>query len=252
MKKNRNDLLWYILTAVILVSLSITLYSIQVMIFHNKKDTYFYFLQDVSFVPLQVLFVTFFIDRLMKRQQKASLLKRVYVTIGIFYSELGNDLLKLLFDITSNRADIQKHLQITTKWKPSEFKQAENSLIKNPAMVELTVEKAINIKNFMDSKRTFLLNLLENSNLTEHETFTDTLLAVCHLSDELALRREFAGSPAADIAHLAVDINRAYHGIIREWIFYMNHIRQEYPFLYSLAVRSNPFNSNSSAVIENY
>lgn len=117
--------------------------------------------------------------------------------------------------------------------------------------MELKPGTASEIKNFMDNRRTFLLNLLENSNLTEHETFTDTLLAVCHLSDELSLRKDFTTSPAADISHLAVDINRAYQSIIREWIFYMNHIRQEYPFLYSLAVRSNPFNSSSSAVIEN-
>lgn len=252
MRKNSSDFKWYLLTAVILILLSIISYSIQIILFHHESDTYFYFLQDLSFVPIQVLIVTFVIDRLLKRQQRINLLKRVYVAIGIFYNELGNELLKHLFDLTNNKDDLKTRLDITADWKVKDFDNAEKWINTNPVLVEITKERIGVLKHFLDSKRLFILNLLENSNLSEHDTFTDTLLGVCHLSDELALRKNLNEIPAADLAHLSIDIKRAYHGIIKEWILYIAHIQKEYPFLFSLALRSNPFNDKSSVVIEDY
>ena len=40
-------------------------------------------------------------------------------------------------------------------------------------------------KKYLMGKRRFLLALLENPNLLEHETFTDSLRAVFHLTEEL-------------------------------------------------------------------
>ena len=39
-------------------------------------------------------------------------------------------------------------------------------------------------------KRDFLLRLLENPNLLEHDSFANLLLAVFHLTEELAQRRD--------------------------------------------------------------
>jgi len=250
--KNNSDFKWYLLTSIILILISAVSYSMQIYLFHHESDTYFYFLQDLSFVPVQVLIVTFVIDRLLKRQQRISLLKRVYVAIGIFYNELGNELLKHCFELTSNKDDLSIKLEINAHWQVKEFDKAEKWINTNPVAIELTRERVEILKQFLDSKRMFILNLLENSNLSEHDTFTDTLLGVCHLSDELALRKDLTHIPPADLAHLSIDIKRAYHGIIKEWILYMSHIKKEYPFLFSLALRSNPFNDKSSVVIEDY
>lgn len=248
--KKNNDFNWYFLTSVILILLSIISYSLQIHLFHHATDTYFYFLQDLSFVPVQVLIVTFVIDRLLKRQQRISLMKKVYVTIGLFYNELGNDLFRIFFDMTSNKNELKNNLQITPEWKTGDFTKAGKWINGNPVSVEISRETAKILKIFLDSKRILLLTLLENSNISEHDTFSDTLLAVCHLSDELSLRNDLTNIPQSDLAHLSIDIKRAYNGIIKEWVQYMNHIKLEYPFLFSLALRSNPFNDKSSVVIE--
>jgi hypothetical protein len=247
--KNSSDLKWYATISIFLLLLSIISYSIQIYIFHHESDTYFYLLQDISFVPIQVLIVTFFIDRLLKKQQRINVLKRVNVTIGIFFSELGNELLKYLFEVTDNKQELANKLEINAGWKINNFKETEKWIAGNPVKIHLTPENIALLKDFFDKKRLFILDLLENSNLPEHDTFTDTLLAVSHLSDELALRTNLEHMPAADLNHLIIDIKRAYHGIIKEWIVYMNHIKKEYPFLFSLALRSNPFNNKCSVVI---
>lgn len=249
--KNSTDIKWYAIIAVTLLILSVMSYSLQIYIFHNLHDTYFYLLQDVSFVPIQVLIVTFFIDRLMKRQQKINLIKRVNVTIGIFFNELGNDLMKILFTLTKNKHKLGEGLDITSGWKQKDFINTGKWIETDPAEIAITPDNIMELKQFFEKKRFFILNLLENSNLTEHDTFTDTLLAVSHLSDELSLRENTGQMPAADLNHLMLDTKRAYHGIIKEWIIYMSHIKKEYPFLFSLALRSNPFSEKSSVVIHN-
>ena len=48
------------------------------------------------------------------------------------------------------------------------------------------------LKLFLISKRNFLLMLLENPNLLEHDAFTDLLRAVFHLTEELGFRPRFS------------------------------------------------------------
>jgi hypothetical protein len=103
---------------------------------------------------------------------------------------------------------------------------------------------------FLLEKRDFLLRLLENPNLLEHESFTDLLWAVFHLTEELAHRPKCRELHPRDREHLGKDIQRAYVLLIREWLGYMRHLKNNYPYLFSLAVRVNPFDPNASAEIK--
>lgn len=51
------------------------------------------------------------------------------------------------------------------------------------------------LKEFLVSRRGFLVSLLENQNLLEHERFSDLLWAVFHLVEELEARRTFENMP---------------------------------------------------------
>ena len=81
----------------------------------------------------------------------------------------------------------------------------------------------------MLEKRDFILRLLENPNLIEHDRFTDLLWAVMHVVDELEARPTLTGLPAADEAHLQLDIRRAYNALMAEWILYVEHLKTELP-----------------------
>ncbi|MGC9554225.1 MAG: hypothetical protein ACP5EK_02835 [Thermoplasmatota archaeon] len=66
------------------------------------------------------------------------------------------------------------------------------------------------------------------------------LRAVFHLTEELAHRKDFSGLPDTDLGHLATDIRRAYVLMVHEWLDYMQHLKDNYPYLFSLALRTNP------------
>jgi hypothetical protein len=105
------------------------------------------------------------------------------------------------------------------------------------------------LREFLVNRRGFLLGLLENPNLLEHETFTELLWAVFHLSEELESRPGFEFIPETDYHHLIGDIKRAYMQLVMEWLDYMKHLKKEYPYLFSLAMRTNPFDPTATPII---
>jgi len=80
-------------------------------------------------------------------------------------------------------------------------------------------------------------------------TFTDQLWAVFHLADELQYRSDLVHLPDADYRHLAIDAGRAYSALTSEWLRYMAHLLKRYPYLFSLALRTNPFDVSASPII---
>ena len=96
------------------------------------------------------------------------------------------------------------------------------------------------LKAFLSQKRTFLLGLMENPNLMEHDRFTDLLWAVTHLDEELQARPSLKDLPEKDLHHLAVDIQRMYDHLSSEWLDYVQHLRSNYPFLLLCAGGDDP------------
>lgn len=105
------------------------------------------------------------------------------------------------------------------------------------------------MKEFLESRRMFLLRLVENPSLLEHEAFTTLLRAVLHVSEEPGYRESLEDLPEADVEHLAGDLTRTYAILTRQWLQYLWFIRKAYPHLFSLAVRTNPLDPSATAVV---
>lgn len=50
--------------------------------------------------------------------------------------------------------------------------------------------------------------------------------------------------------HLAGDVDRVYGLLARFWLEYMRYLKGNYPYLFSLAVRTNPFDECASPVVQ--
>jgi hypothetical protein len=237
---------WQTTLGVSLVALSVCIYFIQIEIFRTPRDTFFYLFQDLAFVPISVLTVTLIIDQLLRVREKRALLKKMNMVIGAFFSEVGTTLLKSFADFDLHYDKIRGNLVITSDWSEEDFSIVRKRLGEYDYNVNSKKGDLESLKDFLIGKRDFLLRLLENPNLLEHESFTDVLWAVFHLTEELASRVDVRGLPDTDYKHLSADIKRAYISLISEWVTYMKHLKVDYPYLFSLAVRTNPFNSDAS------
>jgi hypothetical protein len=240
---------WYLIIAISLLAFSALFYVLQISIFHNSHDTFFYMLQDLAFVPINVLLVTIFLDRLMKKRAKQALLNKMNMVIGVFFNEIGIDLIKVLGLFARDIHEINKGLQISSKWKDKDFNEVMKGFSIKADQLTLGSQNLAILKDFLEKKKDGLLNMLANPNLLEHDTFTNLLWAVFHLADELHHRSDFTGLPKSDLDHLRGDMVRAYLLIVSEWASYMKHLKKDYPYLFSLAVRTNPFNPDVEIIV---
>ena len=241
---------WQITFGASLIALSAIVYFVQIEIFNRPRDTLFYLFQDFAFVPISVLVVTLIIDQLLRVREKRAILNKMNMVIGAFFSEVGTRLLKSFPDFDLHYDKIRGNLIVTNDWSEQEFSIVRKRLKNYDYKIESQKGDLEDLKSFLIKKRGFLLRLLENPNLLEHESFTDLLWAVFHLTEELACRVDVRQLPKTDYDHLSGDIKRAYILLISEWIAYMNHLKKDYPYLFSLAVRTNPFDPNAAPEVK--
>jgi len=244
-----NRITWHIILGVSLVVISAVLYIAQIAIFHNSRDTFFYLFQDLAFIPIQVLLVTLMLNQLLDVREKLSMLSKLNMVIGTFYSEAGTRLLTAFSGFDHHFDKVRGDLLVTNEWTDQKFAVVIRSVNRYDYRIDHTKSDLATLKALLGGKRDFLLRLLENPNLLEHETFTDLLRAVFHLVEELEVREDVTRLSQADGMHLAGDIRRAYVLLIVEWLAYMKHLKNEYPYLFSLAVRTNPFDPNASITV---
>lgn len=237
---------WQILLGGLLLILSLTLYLIHYALFRDAHHISIFLVADIAFLPVEVLFVTLIIDRLLNAREKRSMLNKLNMVIGAFFSEVGTSLLKAFAGFDQNVGQLRQELVVTPKWSEREFVEMAKRSKQYQAQVDIHQGDLGSVKDFLVGKRNFLLALLENPNLLEHETFTELLWAVFHLTEELALRADLTQRSAADYQHLAGDLKRAYGHLLSEWLSYMKHLRVNYPYLFSLAMRLNPFDPNAA------
>ncbi|MGZ4939380.1 MAG: hypothetical protein ACXV4Z_02690 [Halobacteriota archaeon] len=177
------------------------------------------------------------------------------MAIGTYFSEVGTPLLKAFSDFDPDANRIRDALMVTGAWTDRTFADVSARLRKNEYTVVYkkgdpdTLTFLENLRRFLVSKRAFLLRILENPNLLEHESFTDQLWAVFHLADEFEHRDDLALVPDSDYQHLAHDTERAYRALVVEWLKYMDHLKKRYPYLFSLALRTNPFDKTASPIV---
>ena len=253
--KISDYLSWTARLGLLLVIISLLLYILNLVLFKDPKDTYFYLSIDMAFLPIEVLFVVLVIESVISNREKRILLEKLNMVIGTFFSEMGTDLLQYISKYDKDTDSIRQNLIITGDWSEKEFKTATDKMKEYDYRLEISgKERSIkfleDLKAFLLDKRSFMLILLENPNLLEHETFTELLRAVFHLTEELDKRKNIKKLSDVDYQHLQGDVERVYKLLIFEWLLYMEHLMKNYPYLFSLALRVNPFDPDAKVEIE--
>lgn len=222
---------------------------LHILIFRDSTTLFFYLALDIVFVPIQVLLVTIIIEHLMNQRERQVMMAKLNMVIGAFFSEVGSILMRQMENTCIDFVELKEHLAIAARWGTEEYKAAATFVESYECRFDSKGTHLEKLREFLVSKRSFILGLLQNPNLLEHESFTDLLWAICHLSEELEAREDLNRLPPSDLKHIEADTQRAFGILIREWLSYMQHLKTNYPYIYSLALRTNPFNPKASPIV---
>lgn len=189
------------------------------------------------------------IELTLGRKEANERKRKVNMIVGVFFSEVGVPLIRNLKGAVKGDEALNKSLLVQPEWSEREFQDAKNNLKNCNFEIDINNVNLSEVHQLLREKRTLMVQLLQHPVLFEHEEFTDLLNAVFHLEEELSAREDFINLPESDLNHLAADTKRVVSLIVIQWLEYMLHLKANYPYLFSLAVRTNPFCKVSSPVV---
>ena len=241
---------WEMKLALFLVAASVIIYSTKMLLRHNPENTIDYLFNAIGFLPISVLLVTVVLNHLLTIRSHQEKMQKLNMVIGTFFAEVGNHLLTVLSDYDENSSELRNKLIIGNDWGAERFRAASSLVDDYSFSVNWNEIDLAEMDRFLMQKRDFLLRLLENPVLLENQKFTELLRAVFHLNEELQRRPGFDCLPETDCQHIGGDIDRVYKELVSEWVRYMEYMKTSYPYMFSLALRTNPFDEQASAIVE--
>ena len=241
---------WQIGLGFSLIILSIFVYIIHYIIFRDAHHILIYLIGDIAFVFFEILLVTLVIHSLLEQKEKKEKLEKINMLIGVFFSKIGTKLLTISSDADPDLDSIKNKLVIDTSWTDEKFFNISKNLKQHKFNIDITKINVKQLKKELISQSDFLTRLLENPILFEHESFTELLRSVFHLLEELSYRESIEKSSENDLKHIQGDLKRCYKHLVIQWLFYMRHLKKHYPYLYSLSMRTNPFDETATIFID--
>ena len=189
-------------------------------------------------------------DLFVNRREEEIRQKKVDMVTGLFFSEMGNDLLKHFIRFDPEVETLNSILKISEEWKKEDFDEAHTRLEKLSLSINYHQGDIHALLKSLENRADLLLRLIENPSIQEHENFTELLQALSHLREELLHRDDLSELLDSDRKHLEGDIARVYRFLIFEWLRYIRYLKKHYGYLFSLAIRINPFDPKATAVVK--
>ncbi|CEN84891.1 hypothetical protein GOD95_02960 [Paeniclostridium sordellii] len=228
MKKIR----YYFVISFILIALSAVMFLIHYLVFGQALNTAYYSLMNLCFIPINSLVVTIILEKLIDYRAKKDRIEKINMLVGIFFTEVGGKLMHLIID-----SDKDAKNYITNFEDLNNIKKCLNEY---DYKVDMNNIDLCSIKNILLENNNLFVTLISNENVFQHQIFTDLLMSVVHLRDEIIFM-EKDDSLELNINHLENDVIRVYKNISIQWISYLEYLNKSYPFLYNNAIRVNPF-----------
>ncbi|WP_300667798.1 hypothetical protein [Desulfoluna sp.] len=245
-----KTLSWETKIGLILVALAIVLNGLLYAMYHDLNHIMLWGLTNLAFLPVSVLFVSLILDSLMEKRNKLQKLDKLNMLIGTFFSVAGTPMLRFFAAWDLNQEEICTAMTKKEAWTDRRhFYKIKETLEDRTFKIDEEKMHLSALRDFLLPHTDFMLRLLENAHVLEHEAFTDVLRSAFHLTEELKARQNLDALPESDRIHLARDIERVYGHLALAWTDYMKHLHREFPYLFSFALRINPFDPEASAIV---
>jgi hypothetical protein len=216
-------------------------------VLHNEM--WRFLIGDIGFLFVQVAIVTLLIDSLLRSRERRAMRHKLNMVIGAFFSELGTDLLGRIAISDTALESVREDLIPQEGWTAADYTAARTALKAHHSDIDIKACDLYELRAMLLDEKRFVLGLLGNQALLEHEEFTELLWAVTHLAEELEVRPSLDEIPTPDRIHITGDVKRVFVLLVHEWLGYLRHLQVHYPFLFSLAVRTNPLDPNARAEV---
>lgn len=223
---------YYFVISFILIALSGLMFFIHYLVFGQAMNTAYYSLMNLCFIPINSLVVTIILEKLIDYRAKKERMEKINMLVGIFFTEVGGKLMRLIIDADEGAKNYIVDFDDLNKIK--------RNLDNYNYQVNMECIDLKSIKDVLVENNNLFVTLISNESILNHQIFTDLLMSVIHLRDEIIFMEKDKGVEM-NANHLESDVIRVYKNITIQWVHYLEYLNKSYPFLYNNAIRVNPF-----------
>lgn len=225
----------------LLLCASALLYAIHYLIFRDLHHLAIFGLHELAFVPLEVILVTLGLDQLVEKTHREEARSKVSIIETLYFNESGGTMLRYLTSFDPDAARLRELLQVTEDWHSSDFRQAIRQLKSYPFLLDLDRIDFFGLHYHLSQRREYYRSMLENPALTQSEAFTEMIMKIYLLWEELDGRTNLYQLPEKDRNYLAELLHEIYRELTEYWLDNVYNHSIHNRFRLHRAIESNPF-----------
>ena len=131
---------WQVEIAATLIVAAIVVYGLRWILYPSESfhdEMLRYLVDDIAFLFIQVLLVSMLIDGLMQRRQRETMLDKLNMIVGAFFSECGTDVLGRIARLDRELDDVREDLLARTAWTAKDYERAKQAFRAHEPVIEL-------------------------------------------------------------------------------------------------------------------
>ncbi len=225
----------------LLLCTSALLYAIHYLIFRDLHHLAIFGLHELAFVPLEVILVTLGLDQLVEKTHREEARSKVSIIETLYFNESGGTMLRYLTSFDPDAARLRELLQVTEDWHSSDFRQAIRQLKSYPFLLDLDRIDFFGLHYHLSQRHEYYRSMLENPALTQSEAFTEMIMKIYLLWEELDGRTNLYQLPEKDRNYLAELLHEIYRELTEYWLDNVYNHSIHNRFRLHRAIESNPF-----------
>ena len=226
---------------IVLLLSAATAYIVLFLIFHDIKFIEEYTIIHLGFLSLSVLLVTLILNGLLARREKMERLEKLNIVISSFFAKVGDALLRYISKYDININDIVGEIISIRESDDMEYERLKNHLLKRKYEVCIEKMNLYELKKYLWENKEFVVNILDNPMILEHDTFTDLLWNILYLTERMKRTINFEDLPDDEKKELKDDIITLYRLLTYEWVNYLQYLKNNYPHIFRYEMKTNPF-----------
>jgi hypothetical protein len=225
-------------------SLSVALLAIHHWIFHeNGYWASFLLLHEIALMPLEFVVVTLGLEQILELTHKRENQAKISMIESVFFSESGSDMLRYLFSCDADKdiEEIRSIMDVQRDWSAKQIRQARAAVKNITYEVDSSKIDFFGLHYHLSTRHSYFLKVIENPALSGHERFTELLLHIYHLWEELECRTDLYNLPPDDREYLCKAVNAVYKELAIEWMQNATDLLLHQPERLHHVIRTNPF-----------
>lgn len=195
-----------------------------------------YFYIHLAFLPIHALVLGLILDELIQLREKIERRKRLNMFLGIFFRQMGIDIMLSLLNLVKNRDAFEEQMLVDKSWTARRFARARRDLAGFKLDMEPNARMLAALMEALTSREDEIIAMTRNPLMLEFEGLHHCLLSLFHLIEESHFRGPVEKLRPEVRGHLAQDASKSLINLATLWVAYLEHLKDEHPVLFGFQV----------------